>query len=137
MKSNCTLYIFFLFLIFSCSNLKNNKILIEKTYYDNGVLQSEVAKSSGKLNGQAKYYDNQSNLISIASYNNNVLHGMWIEYYKNGKTKHSVKYIYGLKDGSELWYYESGNIKSETVYDNGPILFETLRWDTDGNILYK
>ena len=33
------------------------------------------SKISGKLNGQARYYDNESNLISIASYRNNILHG--------------------------------------------------------------
>ena len=94
-------------------------------------------KISGKLNGQAIYYDNESNIISIANYKNNILNGMWIEYYKNGKTKHSIKYNYGFKDGSELWYYDNGSIKSETVYDDGKVIFETLRWDTDGNILYK
>ena len=50
---------------------------------------------------------------------------------------HSVEYVHGLKNGSELWYYDNGNIKSETVYDTGKVIFETLRWDTNGNILYK
>jgi len=129
----------FIILIFSssCSLFRNNKAILEKTYYKNGILQSEVSKVSGKLNGYARYYDNESNLISIASYENNILHGMWLEYYNNGITKHSVNYKFGLKDGSELWYYENGNIKSETVYDDGKVIFETLRWDTNGNILYK
>ena len=121
----------------SCARFNNKKGFIEETYYENGVLQSEVTKISGKLNGYARYYDDQSNLISIASYKNNILHGMWLEYYTNGKTKYSVKYNFGIKDGSELWYYENGNIKSETVYKMGKVVFETLRWDTNGNILYK
>ena len=137
MKSKNKFFIFFLFLILSCGRFKDQKVFVEQSYYDNGVLQSEVSIVSGKLNGHAKYYDNESNLKSIASYKNNILHGMWIEYYVNGKIMHSVRYENGLKDGSELWYYDNGSIKSETVYDLGNIVFNTLRWDKNGNILYK
>ena len=35
------------------------------------------------------------------------------------------------------WYYKNGKIKSETVYDNGAVISETLRWDYDGNIIIK
>ena len=137
MKFKYSFFVIILIIASSCSRFKDKKVFKEQTYYKNGVLQSEVYKISGKLNGQAIYYDNESNIISIANYKNNILNGMWIEYYKNGKTKHSIKYNYGLKNGSELWYYENGNIKSETVYDDDKIIFETLRWDSDGNILYK
>jgi len=137
MKSKYQFLLLILFFSSSCSIFRSNNILLEKTYYKNGVLQSEVSTSSGKLNGYARYYDDNSNLVSIASYKNNILHGMWLEYYNNGIIKYSVNYIFGLKDGSELWYYDNGNIKSETVYESGEVIFETLRWDIDGNILYK
>ena len=137
MKFKYSFFVIILLIASSCSIFKDKKVFKEQTYYKNGVLQSEVTTISGKLNGQARYYDNESNIVSIANYKNNILNGMWIEYYKNGKTKHSIKYNFGFKDGSELWYYDNGSIKSETVYDDGKVIFETLRWDTDGNILYK
>ena len=121
----------------SCLYLDKSYVDIERTYYNNGILKMEIEKIAGKLNGKSKFFDQSSNLISIANYSQNILHGNWEEYYKNGIIKYKVLYNYGFKHGTEIRYYENGNIKSETRYNNGDIISETLRWDNEGNIIYK
>ena len=123
--------------MYSCSSKHLDDHSIEKIYYDNGFIKTIISKKDGKLNGVSNYYDTDSKLINSVNYLNDLLHGNWIEYYKDNTIKYKVLYNYGLKHGSEIWYYDNGNVKSEIIYDNGEIISDKLRWDYDGNIIIK
>ena len=57
--------------------------------------------------------------------------------YNNGNVKYIVNYHYGLKDGYEYWYYENGIKKSESLYQQDEIVVDIIRWDKNGNLIYK
>ena len=42
----------------------------------------------------------------------------------------------GRKDGKQIEYYENGQIKSQQKYIYGKSEMETIRWKSDGTILY-
>ena len=50
---------------------------------------------------------------------------------------HIINYEYGRKHGKEIWYYKSGQKKSEAIYKNDNIDSDIIRWDENGNIIYK
>jgi antitoxin component YwqK of YwqJK toxin-antitoxin module len=66
---------------------------IEKSYYKNGNLESEVPYTKGKINGVVK------------------------EYYESGKIEYERPYQNGVKIGTEKRYYESGVLARETVFN--------------------
>ena len=114
-----------------------NKKNIEKEYYDNGALKYKIQKLNNTIDGYAKYWDIEGNLINVVNYSNGVLHGSWEEFYSNGKIKYTLNYQYGLKDGYERWYYNNGFKKSETLYKDNEIIIDIIRWDNNGNLIYK
>ncbi len=77
-----------------CQNYEDKSGCVEKEYYDNRNLYSEIPYKNGKIDGIAKdYYDNR-NLKSETSY-------------KNGKIDGIVKY-----------YNEDGNLALYITYEN-------------------
>ena len=127
-----------LLLLSGCTSLNFlNKRHIEKDYYDNGEMKYKIQKFNDKIDGYAKYWDNNGKLINVVNYSNGVLHGEWKEYYSNGKIKYILNYQYGLKDGYERWYYDNGVKKSEIFYKNNKIIIDIIRWDKNGNLIYK
>ena len=71
-------------------------------------------------NGQTKdFYDNGTGpLFMIMNFKNSKMHGEWIEYFRNGKTRRIIIYENGMKNGPEKAYYENGNLKLEANYIN-------------------
>ena len=51
--------------------------------------------------------------------------------------KYTITYQYGLKDGYELWYYDNGIKQSEVLYKQDIIIADIIRWDENGNLIYK
>lgn len=80
-----------IFLLFSCSNAKEEKGV---SYYPNGQLKHEVLL----VNGQPE--------------------GLGIIYYKSGKVKSRTYWKRGKKHGKSVHYYENGNVQQETQYQN-------------------
>jgi antitoxin component YwqK of YwqJK toxin-antitoxin module len=64
-----------------------------------------------------------------------MLHGKWVDYYLSGNIKSITNYNFDKKDGLEIYFYENGNKKSETLYDNNISIQNTIRWDIKGEIL--
>ena len=64
------------------------------------------------------------------------MHGEWKEFYTNGELKYFIVYNYGLKDGYEIWYYDNGKKKSETLYELGEVILKTIRWNKNGGLIY-
>ena len=129
-------FLIFLF-CFSCSLYINDNRYIEKDFHDNGKIKYKIQKLNDKIDGYAIYWDNEGNLISEAHYSNDLLHGVWKEYFQNGNLKYMVTYEYGLKNGYEYWFYENGTKKSETLYLEDIVVVDIIRWDKEGNIIYK
>ena len=120
-----------LILLLSCS--AGNKF--EKSYYDNGNLRYKASKKNNYFNGDAEYWDEEGNLINEVEYLNGMIHGQWVDYYLSGSIKSIANYNFDKKDGLETYYYENGNKKSETFYENNIPVKNTIRWNIKGEIL--
>ena len=121
----------------SCTFFNSNDKYIEKAYHDNGKIKYEIHKKNDMVHGFAKYWDENGIIINEVQYFNGAFHGLWKEYYKNGNLKYSISYKYGLKDGYEYWFYENEQKQSETLYIKGEKQFDTIRWNKDGDLIYR
>ena len=136
--------ILFFYLIFTgCTQLNkknepqlsNNKI-VERSYFQNGVLEFEAEYINGKLDGRSQVWLEDGTLYSISKYSNNQPHGIWKKFHPNGKLMFEVNYEYGQNHGVEKWYYENGNLKSEQEFDYDISISEITRWNIDGTLIY-
>ena len=80
-------------------------------------------------------WDENCNIISKTNYENGKLHGYWYDYHQQGQIMHSVEYFFGQKNGYERWYYENGNLKTETLYEFDVQVSDMLTWDESGKLL--
>ena len=71
----------------------------------------------GKLNGQCikNYYNEISNIYYV----NGLKHGMYKEYFDNGKLKYEINYVNGNIHGMYKEYFDNGELNSEIYYVNG------------------
>jgi hypothetical protein len=74
----------------SCSRLQEssyneNGLLVKRTYYEDGTLQTECTFS-----------------------NDTIRHGYSKLFYRNGREQWSIEYINGKKDGQEIRYFKNG-----------------------------
>jgi len=72
-------------------------------------------------------YNNQHLLIEKAMYQDaalKILSGQVVYYSDNGKVDHEGNYLNNKKDGKWKYYFESGNISAEVIYNNGNIIKE-------------
>ena len=92
---------------------------IERTYYENGVLESEVFINNGVMEGQYKSYYNEDIIKPklFCNYVNGVKHGEEIEYYDNNQIAHTCNYVNGDLHGILKRYYSNGNLECEENYE--------------------
>ncbi|MBT5078694.1 MAG: hypothetical protein HOM61_07285 [Candidatus Marinimicrobia bacterium] len=105
------------------------------SYYSDGGVEYESQYKNGILHGVTKYWDESGNLISEAIYLNGKLHGLWTSYFAGDWVKSKVNYYYGQKHGKEESFYDNGQLQSLTEYDEGKVIFETIRWTKAGDLI--
>jgi antitoxin component YwqK of YwqJK toxin-antitoxin module len=71
--------------------------------------------------------------LSIEQYYKFRKHGVWIEWYENGKIKQIEKYIDGKLTGSKFVFYSNGLFKSKERYNCDRII-DGDYMDINGNI---
>ena len=118
-------------MFFACSTYKS----IEKSYYENGNIRYKNIMKNNKLDGIAKYWSEDGDLINEVEYFNGLLHGEWKEYYPLNKIKSSTQYKFDKKDGLQIIYYANGHKKSETFFVDGVKNSEILRWTASGILI--
>ena len=53
----------------------------------------------------------------------------------DGSMKSKVNYYYGNKHGKEELFYDNGQLQSLTEYNEGEVIFETIRWTKAGDLI--
>lgn len=96
---------------------------VRKTFYANGVLQSERTYLLDKLEGVSKFYDELGRLAKEEFYRNNVLDSFSREYYPaSGKPKSETPYKMGKKHGVVKTFNEEGLVESEATFENDALV---------------
>lgn len=119
-----------LLLLISCGK-------VEKEYFPNGKIKSEVHYRQDKKNGEAIYYYNNGMVNIRCSYNDDQLDGLFEKSNPDGSINESTHYKNGLKEGSSVTYFENGkpaikmnfindlpNGKYREYFDNGQVKIE-------------
>jgi antitoxin component YwqK of YwqJK toxin-antitoxin module len=113
----------------------------------------------GKADSTWTWINSDGITTRIENHKNGHLHGMFIDFYENGKKKSEVNYLVGNKcglqtewddqgniyhtcnyskngekHGKEIYYYANGKIKNEGVYENGNKFGKFIWYDELGNI---
>jgi len=95
---------------------------VVREYYSTGVLKTETTVKDSLRHGPTRHYDMNGNLLSEVNYVENVKEGTVTNYYvPSGKPSSTFEYKQGIKQGDELWLYETGEKYRVTPYVDGKI----------------
>ena len=92
---------------------------VQKAYWENGKLKSELRYEDGKLNGECVWYDQNGALSAKGSYKDDVLDGVYTRWHPNGKVASEERYVNGKLDGEIKKWYDNGQLFQEGQYADG------------------
>ena len=113
---------------------------IWRTYYPSGNLQSVISyNEDGEVDGELFYYFDKKPLAKMAemTFDDDILSGLYIEYWKNGAQKAKLKYKNGHLHGDAFYYNQAGQIKIKGKYKKSVKKGKWLFYDEKGNIINK
>ena len=127
-----------------------------KSYSKNGTLKKEENYKKGARHGESKtfghfgimyegnykygekdgvwtWYAGYPNKSMVQFYVKGEQHGTQLAFWNVGTTLQSeTNYRHGVREGIQKWYYENGQLGTETDYNEGKLIFKKC-WDENGN----
>ena len=142
MFSKSKIFIIYTFVLFiqNCGLIdlwQNRYHEVRESYYNTGMLEYSSSYLDDKLDGPSYHYNIEGVLVSYAEYSKGSTHGLWEIFYDSGELKYSCTYFYGHKHGEEKFYHDNGQIQSLIKYDYGKEISDIMRWDENGELLYR
>ena len=117
-NSNYIIFLLVLSVIFqSCDNTR-----IERTYYDNGNIESEYQALNGIENGYYKKWHKNGNISISCTYKNGAKHGYYEQYYESGKVDFIAYLINDEMFGWAKKYDETGLL----IHEDNFIIMDTV-----------
>ena len=112
----------------------------KREYYDSGRILSIIDYKDGVRNGSCKYFWDYGAwaIMSELNYKNGKIIGAAKSYYKTGQLKSHGTYkytesgVYSKKDGEWKYYYDNGQLQSESIIKDG--VEELKFYDKQGNL---
>lgn len=104
--------VFICFLFLSCGH-------VEKNYYTNGKIESEIPYKKGKMNGIAVWYYSHGQRSLEIIYKDGVKNGTMTRFYRNGQKETVEHYKKDTLHGPSLQFNEKGGLMLECDYNNG------------------
>ncbi len=135
-KLNFYFYLILLYLI-GCENCNEKKIYypdgtlsavnecfingkkngLSKTYFQNGILESESYWNNDIPNGEAKYYYQNGSISAVGNFKDGVKHGSLISYDSaTGKIDKKGMYNYGKFNGIEYFFDKNGKEYASNIF---------------------
>ncbi|MEX1188998.1 MAG: hypothetical protein WED33_07050, partial [Bacteroidia bacterium] len=115
-----------------------NKVKLQKSFYQDGIVKSQGAYLKGKPVGLHTFYDSTGNPDKARIYENGYLtaeglldeqgrrQGEWKEFYLDGSIKSQGNYLDDLKNGNWEYLFFGGAMEQKGSYSNG---LPTGRWN--------
>jgi len=110
---------------------------VQKAYWENGNLKSELRYKNGKLNGECVWYGPNGKKMTETHYKEDVLEGHCLRWHQNGKLAEDCWYKNGLRDSISRSYSEKGHLASEAFYVNGKLNGEIRKWYDNGQVFQE
>jgi len=101
---------------------------VQKIYFKNGNIKSEISWKKGKKHGVTTKYFKDGNIKEERYYNNGFLEGVRRTFYKNGNPEGEWNYANGRLNGDVRYYSKDRKIILEERFKNGKVL------DKNGNL---
>jgi hypothetical protein len=120
--------------------IKNHKpVGFWRTYYPSGNLESVVYYDDGEVTGEAFfYYDGKPSVKKAEmTFEDDLLHGVYKEYYPNGARKAELNYKNGKLHGEALYFYTTGKLKVKGKFKKGERKGKWVFYDKQGKIIKK
>ncbi len=96
------------------------KTEVKKTYYPNGVLESQTPyNEEGLIDGKVKKYYETADLMAVIPYKNGIKQGVEKTYWETGDLQAAVPYNSNRRDGKAQYYDLDGNLVKEVIWENG------------------
>jgi antitoxin component YwqK of YwqJK toxin-antitoxin module len=96
---------------------------IVRDYYKSGMLQSDyVMDSLGRIKGVVKWYYENSKLLCIGCFNENLLDGPYIWFFRSGNTSKIGFYSKGKKEGIWDCFYNSMDVAGKYNPETGELI---------------
>lgn len=92
---------------------------VERSYWENGNLKSELRYVDGKLEGDCVWYTATGGLSAKAHYKNDVPDGPYQRWHPNGKMASEENYVDGVLEGEMHKWYDNGQLFQEGQYASG------------------
>lgn len=106
---------------------------------ENGIVSGVNNRFGGKLFGLSVTYHEFAKIASATYYLDDKCHGLSRRWTAGNRNclKHEENFNHGALHGKQIYYYESGAIRSIVHKNNGNFDGETIKYDTAGSILQK
>lgn len=107
---------------------------VDKQFYENGNLESELPYKNGKLNGTAIWYYEDGTIKMEVPYVDNSIEGLSIRYHDNGRKEAEEFYQNNLLNGKAIEYNITGKRSEQKNYVNDTLHGEYHRWYGNGEL---
>jgi len=121
LRTYLILIILGLFLLTSCTN-------VEKQYWEDGILKSELPYKNGKLNGTAIWYYEDGTIMHEVPYEDDEITGTSIRYHDNGRKELEETYINNVRQGRAIAYSYPGKRIEQKYYVNDTLHGKYYKW---------
>ncbi len=95
---------------------------IVRTYYDDGVIESEIAYVNDILDGTSVFYYPNGNVREEIPFSFGKVNGVRKKYFQNGLLKEEKNLREGVLDGLTKLYHENGALKEALNYESGKLI---------------
>jgi len=117
---------------------KNDAISEVKYFSKKGILISEGSmKEKLRIGTWIYYHTGTKNIMTKESYNNNLLDGKKLTYYKTNILAEEINYQKGIKEGSNNYYSTTGKLLKKLYYVNDQLHGNAIYCDAMGNVILK
>lgn len=108
---------------------------VQRCYWDNGKLKSELRYADGELNGNCLWYYNNGQLEKDCWYKYGQLDSVYTTWYESGQLFQDGQYADGMMDGSWLVFYPDGSLAAKAQYDKGS--GKQTGYNADGCVVFE
>lgn len=109
---------------------------IVKTWYDNGLLKTEIHYRDGIPHGVRKVWHNNGKPWSEGEFAYGKSHGVWSVWFPSGIKGQEIHFDHGTWNGTYSEWHENGKKKLERNYVNGKIQGAERIWDENGREMF-
>lgn len=100
-----------LIIFYSCTK-------VEKQYYPNGSIKSEISYKKELKHGPATYYYNNGKINIKCYYKDDKLNGLYEKFNPDASLEEATNYSNGLKNGFSIIYYKNNKIAIKMNFKN-------------------